>query len=262
MHRWEWMKEKERRDEVKTAAIALFNKNLKCFILCWTLALSISIINIFLHAFAFNFLYNLSKNWTKSERSWRTLALFALGARFKLYIHTYSEICSVRLLPSPRCYHFLLIFILLLLKFQTFCFAVRLINISPHSCTVLLIVKRKNEKRKNFYIRFFYSSLCSMFASLFLFPSYHCILSINSTFNFLFSLRCTYCWAVVAAITIAAIVVRFCFCRSAFSFRSVHFIGLLCAIPIQLCSWLICAWFRNFSNFILKSGDIFAFESN
>lgn len=176
--------------------------------------------------------------------------------------HTHSEICSVRLLPSPRCYHFLLIFILLLLKFQTFCFAVRLINISPHSCTVLLIVKRKNEKRKNFYIRFFYSSLCSMFASLFLFPSYHCILSINSTFNFLFSLRCTYCWAVVAAITIAAIVVRFCFCRSAFSFRSVHFIGLLCAIPIQLCSWLICAWFRNFSNFILKSGDIFAFESN
>lgn len=90
MHRWEWMKEKERRDEVKTAAIALFNKNLKCFILCWTLALSISIINIFLHAFAFNFLYNLSKNWTKSERSWRTLALFALGARFKLYMHTHT----------------------------------------------------------------------------------------------------------------------------------------------------------------------------
>lgn len=74
--------------------------------------------------------------------------------------HTHSEICSVRLLPSPRCYHFLLIFILLLLKFQTFCFAVRLINISPHSCTVLLIVKRKNEKRKKLlYSVFLFFSL-------------------------------------------------------------------------------------------------------
>lgn len=137
-------------------------------------------------------------------------------------------------LPSSLwfcCYHFFLRFVLLLLKFQTFCFALRLINISPRSC-VRLIVKAtaKKNTHNNFLFVFLSFNLCGCVFPSVLYSQYipHLIFS-----SFLHLLLFSAFAAVAASL--------FCFCRSAVFFIIVvvavvvheFTLSVLCAIPIQ-----------------------------
>lgn len=108
-------------------------------------------------------------------------------------------------------------------------------------------------------------------------PAFFCFLrarfSINSAFYVLFSsllssFRCNIavCWCCYFCLLLLllplllsssslftpAIVVRY--------FAHEFILSVLCAIPIQFCSWLICAWIRNFSSRTSHMSSIFTVE--
>lgn len=144
------------------------------------------------------------------------------------------------------CYYHFLRFVLLLLKFQTFCFALRLINISLRSCIADCEEREKKKKHTpTFYSSFSRSiSGCVRFflrVSFVLYSQYIPHLIFSSFLHLL---------SIVGAVAASLLLLSFGIFVHEFT------LSVLCAIPIQFRFWLICAWFWDFQSSDRMSGAL------